>query len=879
MHRGRGRTGRRGRRRAACLCALLVPALLGCPRRPAGDAPDAGKALDSGETPTAQARTTGPPAPRIYEQAPGFAPDLPAPPDAPAAGSASYLPERFRSAFPWFGFVNRFHLADIDRAGLFIEFGTAGRFKYTLGDWAMGWTGDEVDGGVRFTWAVDDPEDGSPNVNHRLYFHLERSAEVRLRMRYRTAHRRVLSGNLNGQHGFRWVLSPGEWRIAETTLPAEALRAGENYLQLYHDRGPGDDRGGKRAYFRVDWMWFVTDPDEASEGPPAAAQWVQEIGLRTDSGGETIRPSLVVPLNTILSYFVEIPLGTLEAPTDPFIGLAYGIRRMSGQATAPATFEIGVTGDDGFRRIVWSRDVEAAQENLWLLGSTGSLGQYAGRVVRIDLSVRGRALPGLRAVWGAPTLFVSHTPQAVDRLAQTPRNVILLVIDSLRADHVAPYRTPERLDRLPWRDGDVHTPALEALAEAGVLFEQALAPDTWTVPSIATILTGLHPLTHRVRRVRDGMPADAVPLAEFLRKQGFRTAAFVGQAHVCGGAGFERGWDRFEQFVEQAKPTSADSILGEAARWIEANAGTPFFLYVHTTDPHAPYAPPDRFRVLYDPGAYAGPVQPDDTALLIERVRAGQMTLSPRDVVRLHALYRGEIAFHDEALGTFLEAIDRAGIAGETMVVVTSDHGEAFLEHGSVGHGGEPYQEEIHVPLIVRLPGLSGPRRVTLPVGLADIAPTVIDALNLGPAADGTGLALDGNSLLPLLLGHRTAGPAAAFAAPQTSGVAAVSGDHKLLMFGPTQSVLLSLRGDPFEHVPLDPEGKLDMDAAREQLRRCPMTVRHFRILLGQYLGTPDRRRWCDAAVAPLGARALAPSTARYEGRVLDWLRGLHYVH
>ncbi|MBI5486630.1 MAG: sulfatase [Deltaproteobacteria bacterium] len=861
--------------RALLLLFLVLPA---CPRRTRSGEADSEPAPGSGP-PVPHATTTGPPPPRIFEQAPLFRPDNPAPPGV-EEGSASALPERFRAAFPWFGFVNRFHMADVDHHGVFIDFGTAHRFKYTLGNWAMGWSGDVRDGRETFTWAVDDPRDGSPNANHRLYFFLTRAKELTFQMRYRTAYRRAVTGNLNGVHGFRLTLQTGDWQVAQVTFPVEAIREGENYLQLYEDRGPADDLGDRKGYFQVDWVWLRTElPAEGSpEVQPTDGEVLREIALRGDDGVEVTRPSLALPLPASAQYYLEVPLGSQEAPTDPYIGFAYGTRAApTGQASA-VTFEVGVTGEDGLRRVVWSRDVGPERQGRWMVASSGALGSFGGQVVRVDFSVRGRPLDGFRAVWGAPTLLISQAPGAAPHLDRTPRNVVLVLIDTQRADHLEPYEVPSLRDRLPYRGLDVKSPTLRALADEGVVFDAAIAPENWTLPCTASVLTGLYPITHGAQHERDALSPEVLLISLFLQKQGFKTGAFVANGHVSAPAGFDRGWDTFKNYVKEGQPNQADAVLGDALAWVRANKGSPFFLYVHTVDPHVPYDPPDEYLQMYDAAAYGGPVQGRDTPTLLERVKAGQVVLSERDLVRLHALYEGEVTYHDDALGRFWKELGAAGLQEDTLLIVTADHGEEFEEHGKVGHGHSLFQELLHVPLIIRFPGLPAPRRVPQLVSLVDIAPTIVDLFNLGPAADAMGRAVEGNSLLPYLLGQRAAGPDAAFSNHQGERMAVLAGAWKLIMYGPTQSALFALSGDTLEDLPLLPDGKWDWDALRPLAREHPITVRYLRILLGQFLGAPSRRDWRAGTVVETGAREYAPAPARYDTQMAERLRALGYL-
>ena len=878
MTSSRRQRGRASGGRASSARACLAACLAACPRR--SDPGGGGVADEGGEgPPSPRATTRAPPAPRVYEQAPASAPDYPAPPGS-TEGSLAPIPPRFRDAFPWFCFVNHLALADLDHYGVFVDFGTPHRFKHTLGNWAMGWAVDVRDGRESYTWAVDDPRDGSPNVNHRLYFFLPRVRPVKMQMRYRSAHRRALTGNLNGVHGFRRTLEAGDWKTAEFDFPAEALRDGENYLQLYQDPGPAEDLGGRPGYFRVDWIWFRTGtPEDGTEPiPPTDAEVLREVTLRDESGADTARPSLVLPLPTSVSYYLEVPLGPPDAPTDPFIGFAYGTRAAGAGRASAVTFELGVTGEDGLRRVVWSRDVPPEKEGRWFTASSGALGSFGGHVVRIDFSVRGRPVEGFRAVWGVPTLFVSQAPGEA-RVGRTPRNVILLLIDTQRADHTAPYEVPGLRERLAWRGGDVRTPTLGALAEEGTVFETAIAPENWTLPSTASLLTGLFPTTHGAERERDALSPEVLLLSQFLQKQGFRTAAFVANGHISAPTGFERGWDSFKNYIQDGVPNRADDVFRDALDWIRANRGSPFFLYLHTVDPHVPYDPPPHYLEQYDAGSYAGPVQPRDTAALLERVKTGQLALTDRDRVRLQGLYKAETTYHDDALGRFWDGLGAAGLRDDTLLIVTADHGEEFFEHGKVGHGHSLFQELLHVPLIVRFPGLPAGRRVARPVSLFDVAPTIVDLLNLGPAADGQNVPFEGNSLLPDLLGHRVAGPYAAFSTHQGERMAVLAAGWKLVMVGPTQTALFRVAGaERIEELPLLPDGKWDWEALRLVVRDHPLVVRYLRILLGHFLGAPRRRQWTVDTAAPLGAREYAPAPARYDAEMAERLRAMGYL-
>jgi arylsulfatase A-like enzyme len=263
-------------------------------------------------------------------------------------------------------------------------------------------------------------------------------------------------------------------------------------------------------------------------------------------------------------------------------------------------------------------------------------------------------------------------------------SVLLITIDTLRADRVGAYG-----------DAKARTPALDALARQGVVFERAYTPVPLTLPAHVSVMTGLLPPAHGVRGNGAFALGPAVPtLAEVLKVSGRRTAAFVGGFPLSRRFGLSRGFDEYDDSMSKAGGVSYDfaerrakDVVDAATRWMSKNPG-PVFVWVHLFDPHAPYDPPPEFRT-------------DDP-------------------------YRDEIASADAAVATLLSAWDARG--GRGIVVATSDHGEAFGEHGEWSHSLFVYDTTLHVPLLVRAPGFDPGKRSRTTVGLADIAATIVEA-------------------------------------------------------------------------------------------------------------------------------------------------------
>jgi arylsulfatase A-like enzyme len=240
-----------------------------------------------------------------------------------------------------------------------------------------------------------------------------------------------------------------------------------------------------------------------------------------------------------------------------------------------------------------------------------------------------------------------------------------------------------------------------------------------------------------------------------------------------------------------------------------------------------PYLPPDAVLSTYDSESYSGPVNFNRDRELLEKIKVGRVTLNARDKRRLEALYDAEITYHDVHMASILEGLERRGLAQDTLVIITSDHGEEFYDHGSVGHGHTLYEELLHVPLVVRWPGLeSAPSRIDTPAGLVDVLPTIYDALGREVPAE-----LPGHSLVPLLRGDLPHAPPVVLSGFMQGWRASLSGHHKFVQRAASRFAFYDLEADPHEQ----------HDLAAER----PLSVRWLRGMLGLMLHgeeSPARR-------------------------------------
>ena len=286
-------------------------------------------------------------------------------------------------------------------------------------------------------------------------------------------------------------------------------------------------------------------------------------------------------------------------------------------------------------------------------------------------------------------------------------NVILVTVDTLRADFVSAYE-----------DGRANTPNLDRLAGEGMLFERCIAQTPLTLPSHTTILSGTYPLYHQVRDNGALVPDRLKLLSEVLKSSGLETSAFIAAYVLHSKWGLHRGFDvysdvfdrtRYERLLLQ-NDKRAEEVLEEAKSWLERKKDARFFSWIHLFDPHAPYMPPEPFDKY--------PSEP----------------------------YRGEVEYTDSALGEFFQFLRESGIYDKSLIIVASDHGEGLGQHQEHDHGFFVYDTTVRVPLIMRAPVDFPVKKVDAVVELVDIAPTILEALDI-PVPD----SFQGQSLLDLM--------------------------------------------------------------------------------------------------------------------------------
>ena len=368
-------------------------------------------------------------------------------------------------------------------------------------------------------------------------------------------------------------------------------------------------------------------------------------------------------------------------------------------------------------------------------------------------------------------------------------NIILITLDTTRADRLGCYGYRRQT-----------SPNIDKLAEESVLYTRAIAPSSWTLPSHASLFTGKFTSSHGARydpegpllltdaisgpeswdayRAR-GLAQNEVTLAEVLKETGYTTAAVVGGPWMKRIFGLNKGFDYYnDSQIGTVNGRLASQVTTSALNWLERRREKKFFLFLNYFDPHGPYSPPEGFALRFLP-------------------KGTNFTGREPTLEEINALYDAEILYMDHYIGRFLQKLKVENLYNDTLIIVTSDHGELFGEHGKFGHGHYLYQEELHVPLFIKYPaGEVSPKRTDLRAQLTDILPMIYERV---------GITIPGNiqGTSPSQIKH----PIIAETYPlpliskDGSWQSIFEGDFKFIWNSKNQHMLFNLKDDPEENV------------------------------------------------------------------------------
>lgn len=533
-------------------------------------------------------------------------------------------------------------------------------------------------------------------------------------------------------------------------IPAEVLEFGPNELEFEyaHSSVPAevleDSDDGRHLAVLFELIRLGPKETSIAEPPTASAD-----GTRLD-----------LPFSTRVSYFLE--LGTDSRLRIGSVELLDGLRGDGLNGDGPSRerpgrdeaewrlrLEAQVDGSDLVERVdLAPGQLDTPIEMVLPVLSTGQRARVSLAAYTSDPSPAGSAglrldLPevisfdeALAARWTG-----SDGTEAAPAATSQP-NVLVYMIDTLRADHLGSYGYERPT-----------SPEIDAFAADATLFRNVVAQAPWTKPAVASILTGLNPQLHGVNRRKDALSPKAVTLAEELWEDGYDTAAIYTNGNLSH-MGLGQGYAHYKHLRERDSRdihVLSDQLNVEAFEWLRRrDRSKPFFLYLHATDPHSPYTPTqeslDRLGVEVD----------DLDAGLIDNVKnLRRNVVNEQQLADLIALYDAEISFNDQSFGELLDELGRQGLLDSTLIVLVSDHGEEFFDHGWWQHGKTLFQEQLGVPLIMRFPGGEGAGRVVDSLAQqVDVFPTVLDVAGITPRES-----LPGRSLRPLAQGDTWATP------------------------------------------------------------------------------------------------------------------------
>lgn len=513
---------------------------------------------------------------------------------------------------------------------------------------------------------------------------------------------------VNGQLVNEAELPPGGQQV-EVNVPAEVLRSGENSLIMKYAESQSRDvayfkRGQDRA---VAWNRLTIRPSVVrSDDPPSV---------------DVSKRSLFIPFGSRVDYFLG-PVG-------------------SGEFSARS---IEIAAGDRGRLIVSSQVGEEGEtvvgqftEGRWR--TTATVAGDEINHVRVSLAAVGRPAPGCAdrcgITVGAPEVrtirgeigntIVGMSLVDEEKAPSGQPNVVVYLIDALRADHLGCYGYDRPV-----------SPNIDRFADRSILFEKAQAQTSWTRASVASVFTGLMPQVHSANDDDDALSDSVTTIAEYLQAEGYQTGAFSANGNAGPNVGFAQGFDTFENLG----PTRSEELNSEAFSWLDTlQRDRPFFLWVHAVDPHAPYDPPDDLR-----REFAAKVTEKDLGSVarVESLTQHPDRLSLALIDDMVSLYDAEIAANDRSFGALISDLKKRGIYDETLIILVSDHGEEFYDHGGWTHGKTLYAEQLDIPLVVKLPGEQGSQRISQVVQHVDILPTVLGVVGLDLSAEIQGVDL-----------------------------------------------------------------------------------------------------------------------------------------
>ena len=550
----------------------------------------------------------------------------------------------------------------------------------------------------------------------------------------------TLEVRLNGEFVDKQELEKKE-RECSFILPENSLRKGKNDLTLVfgYAKSPAEMVGGKDKRSLAVRFSSIRFPAKKSYG--------QHVFLKND----------VIYFNPLcrINYYIKLP----RAAHLQFDFEAEGTKL--DRIKSDLNLNVSITEEGASVEEIFNLNLSTLSQDkkTWDV----DLSQHAEKIVRLSLNLNSQGdadLVDLSQVYGKlykpqirgakePSLtgkITTESPEKLEGIEKT--NLIIAILDAVNPDFMSCYGFDEKT-----------TPYIDTLAEEGIVFTKAFAQASWTLPSTVSLFTSLHPLSHKVWSRERRLDDKAFTLAEALKEKGFKTCGLSANASASSVYNLFQGideeialfdWDKDRlRSRKRLKVIWAEDFVEPAREWIYRNKQEQFFMYIHFLQPHTPYNPPPSFL---DEAAhtYNGPLKGKEP-LMPRKLNLDE--LSEADIEYLIANYKGNLRYADYYLGEIVDILKDHNIFENTILVITADHGESFLEHGVFGHSHNLFDEEIRIPLILRFPkkfGLSG-KKTTALVQSMDLMPTFLEVYGQEKRNQN----LEGKSLWPLILGSQ----------------------------------------------------------------------------------------------------------------------------
>lgn len=499
----------------------------------------------------------------------------------------------------------------------------------------------------------------------------------------------LLTGSSAGQSELLGKLSlTGDWTRQTVEVPADRLREGINELSLSAPRV-------------TQWRLCRIIVRNSNSDGSAVVQGGEHVGV---SFGHSLEfPLLLQPASQLVIDDVRPRIEPGAPSLDTKWDLAVRI-----QSGAPATLidRTWHLDADGFQKIALpiDRPTEVTLSIVATCSAKPVTGQ-TGLQLRNPRIESPSATPSSRSVRESPVFSKpAGTPE------KSRPNILLYVVDTLRADHIRCYGSVRSI-----------TPHFDALSKDGILFTDCMAQSSWTKAAVASIMTSLPPQDHGAQDFPDSLASSFPTLAQELARAGYDNRGIVANPFVARSFGFASGFAGYEELLE----SDAHRLTKAASSWLAKRTNDkPFFLYIHALDPHLPYSPPLRYRPADAPVSFGVEDMKNLREEWASRGADAGMQKRAREAI---ALYDGEIRSCDAAFGGLISRLKSLNLYENTMIILVSDHGEQFFEHGLCDHMNSLYQELLHVPLIIKFPQEEGAGSVTRSTWEhIDITPTIL---------------------------------------------------------------------------------------------------------------------------------------------------------